>query len=125
MILSLSQKFLYWRLCLNPKIVYGLIKVSDQQLVYRVGYRGKIKVVELVAWTKRTLDALDKKLIKKINNLEKPEIISVVSSDNGLIFSLNKFFIKAPSKLNFISNNNVNKKDAESIFFEPILYDTI
>lgn len=125
MILNLYQKFLYWRLCLNPKIIYGLIKVADQQLIYRVGYRGKIKVVELVAWTKRTLDKLDKKLIKKINHLEKPEIISVVSSDNGLIFSFNKFFIKAPSKLNFISYNNVNKDDVKSIFFEPILYDTI
>lgn len=123
--LSMTREYLTWRFLSNPKVVYGVVRGNRARMVYRIGFRGPMKVVELVAWSWQDLSGLTTNLLSELVKVEQPAVISVVSPYGGPILHAGKSFFRAPSNLNFVAIDLKNRDKLPQILFEPALYDTV
>lgn len=122
--LSLTQDYLTWRFLTNPKDAYGVARKDNERLVYRIGSRGGVKIVELVAWSGRHLNALTRGILSEMVKAEHPSVISLVSPCQGPIFFTGRSFFRVPSNLNFVATDLKSREKLPTIMFEPALYDT-
>lgn len=123
--LSMTREYLTWRFLSNPKVVYGVVRANRARMVYRIGFRGPMRVAELLAWSWQDLSGLTTNLLSELVKVEQPAVISLVAPCGGPILRAGKSFFRAPSNLNFVAINLKNREKLPKILFEPALYDTV